>query len=214
MGRDTFGGPSACHITHQSVGSGYLGPVTGTVAEQAAWLIRFFLQIADQWLWVGRWIFPFPLSPLFFCFPLLASSSKVWCMWCFHELYWMTDTSRRGGRLTCWLGDRHPHGGLTWTIHTHTLIHSTVNFLYPFLSHTFYRMQWNYGIILLLLWGGGVTLSALWKIPVNYIRKSFITAVSLGRSCCWMYYWHMWVPKWPPWWNHSQSKFLKDILTG
>lgn len=33
MGRDTFGGPSACHITHQSVGSGYLGPVTGTVAR-------------------------------------------------------------------------------------------------------------------------------------------------------------------------------------
>lgn len=33
MGRDTFGGPSACHITHQSVGRGYLGPVSATVAR-------------------------------------------------------------------------------------------------------------------------------------------------------------------------------------
>lgn len=33
MGRDTFGGPSACHITHQSVSRGYLGPVSATVAR-------------------------------------------------------------------------------------------------------------------------------------------------------------------------------------
>lgn len=75
MGRDTFGGPSACHITHQSVGSSYLGPVTWTVAEQAAWLIRFFLQIADQWLWVGRWIFSFPLPLLFFLLPFARPGS-------------------------------------------------------------------------------------------------------------------------------------------
>lgn len=35
MGRDTFGGPSACHITHQSVSPSYLDPVSGTVAERA-----------------------------------------------------------------------------------------------------------------------------------------------------------------------------------
>lgn len=100
MARDTFGGPFACHITHQSVGSGYLGPVTATVAECAVWLIKLFLQIADQCLWVGRWIFPFPFSLLLFFFsPLLDCSAGAWCIGCFQEVYWMTDTSRRGGRL-------------------------------------------------------------------------------------------------------------------
>lgn len=141
MGRDTFGGPSACHITHQSVGSGYLGPVTSTVSERTVWLIRLFLQIADQWLWVWRWIFPFPFSCLFFCFSLIASGTGVWCMWCFHEVYQMTDTSRRGGRLTGWLGDRHPHGGLTQAIHIHTLIQYTTHFLFLFLLDTCYRIQ-------------------------------------------------------------------------
>lgn len=76
------------------------------------WLIWLFLQIADQWLWVGPWIFP-SLPPL-----CLACAARAWCMWCFHEVQRMTDTSRRGGRLTGWLGDRHPQRALTHTVGT------------------------------------------------------------------------------------------------
>lgn len=35
MERDAFGGPFTCQITHQSVGFGYWGAVTGTVPERA-----------------------------------------------------------------------------------------------------------------------------------------------------------------------------------
>lgn len=126
MAWDTFGGPSACHITHQSVGAGYLGPVSWTVAERAAWLIRLFLQIADQWLWVGQWIFPFsffhPVSTLFVGFGLAGSGARTWCMGCFYEVHWMSDTSRQGGMLTAWSGRLSPTRGLdTHTYWCHTL---------------------------------------------------------------------------------------------
>lgn len=69
--------------------------------------------------------------PLLFSFLLLPlAGTGPWCMWGFHEVYLMTDTSRRGGRLTGWLGDRHPHGALTWTIgYTHfNSLHHTLSF--------------------------------------------------------------------------------------
>lgn len=134
MARDTFGGPSACHITHQSVGSGYLGPVTGTVAERAAWLIRLFLQIADQWLWVGRWIFPFPLSLLLFFSPFrspLVPGRDV-CDVSMRWTGWLTRAAGEAGWLAGWEIVTHTgvwHGRYTNT-HTHTYsLHHTLSFL-------------------------------------------------------------------------------------
>lgn len=77
----------------------------------------------------GSFLF-FSFSTLFLCFSLPASSTGAWCMWCFHEVYWMTDTSRRGGGLTGWLGDCHPHGCLRWRHthkHTHIYLHHTLS---------------------------------------------------------------------------------------
>lgn len=133
-------------------------------------------------------------SFLFLPFPRLWYPG-AWCMWCFHEVYRMTDMSRRGGRLTGWLGDRHPHGGLTWTIntHTHNLIRSATHF------PPFFHIKATECIVTTI---------------INVIRKSFTTSFPPRRSCCLIYHWHMLVPEWPPWEKHDQSKLLKDILTG
>lgn len=199
MIRDTFGGPSACHITHQSVGFGYLGPDTWTVAECAAWLIRLFLQIADQWLWVGRWIFPFPFSTLLFRFPLLVSVTEAWCMWRFHEVHRMTDTSRRGGRLTGWLGDRHPHGALTWTIRAHLFPHHRTPLVHFCCTHWSYWTLWR-----VLLWASMAS-----ETP----RTALISPGESQLFHPFIHYWHMLVPEWPPWKNQMHKALLQKWLT-
>lgn len=122
MDRDTFGGPSACHITHQSVGSGYLDPVTRTVAERGAWLISSLLQIADQWLRVGQWIFPiFPLfSALFFCFalPLHRCRCMMYVMFPWGVL---DDWHKPPGKPAGWLAGRSsPTRAFDTIAHTYT----------------------------------------------------------------------------------------------
>lgn len=180
MGRDAFGGPSACHITHQSVGSGYLGPVTGTVAECAAWLIRLFLQIADQWLWVGRWIFPFSLPLFFFFVPLLTFGTVAWCIWCFHEVYLMTDTSRRG-RQADWLAGR-SSPALGFDMDTQTL-------LFPPLKTALHPSYDG--------------LCAVWKLNQSVILENYHQHHSLQADPVVWFIIGMLVPEWPPWEKQS-----------
>lgn len=165
MARDTFGGPSACHITHQSVGSGYLGPVTGTVAERAAWLIRLFLQIADQWLWVGRWIFPFPLSLLLFFSPFrspLVPGRDV-CDVSMRWTGWLTRAAGEAGWLAGWEIVTHTgvwHGRYTNT-HTH-LFPPPHTFFPPFLcAECISRCHTD-----------GLCTASMKTQPINDIRRS------------------------------------------
>lgn len=173
MARDTFGGPSACHITHQSVGSGYLGPVTGTVAERAAWLIRLFLQIADQWLWVGRWIFPFPLSLLLFFSPFrspLVPGRDV-CDVSMRWTGWLTRAAGEAGWLAGWEIVTHTgvwHGRYTNT-HTH-LFPPPHTFFPPFLcAECISRCHTD-----------GLCTASMKTQPINDIRRSLFPP---GRSC-------------------------------
>lgn len=48
----------------------------------------------------------------------------------------MTDTSRRGGRLTCRLGDRHPHWGFDVGRYTHVHLFPPLHTSLAFFSNT------------------------------------------------------------------------------
>lgn len=76
----------------------------GSCHHDSGWACR----VIDQALLTDRWSmlvggamdlsFSLLSSSLFFS-PLLDCSAGAWCIGCFQEVYWMTDTSRRGGRL-------------------------------------------------------------------------------------------------------------------
>lgn len=130
--------------------------------------------VIDQALLTDRWSMAVggamdlsfsPLSSSLFLPFSLASGTGAWCMWCFHEVDRMTDTSRRGGRLTGWLGDRHPHGGLTWTIHKHTHTHffpPPHTFFHPFLcAECISRCHTD-----------GLCTASMKTQPINDIRRS------------------------------------------